>query len=101
MNRTCPAAMDSFLLPVALDSLHRLAVQPVRDFPDGLQVASQRFLKQLSSDGTQVARIVASADFHPQRVSKRLLSVHGANRPAHGIPPFQTIEVSGKSVTEL
>jgi len=29
-------------------------------------------------NGAQVARIIASADFHPQRVSKRLLSVHVA-----------------------
>jgi hypothetical protein len=40
-------------------------------------------LEQLSGDGAQVARIIASADFHPERISERLLSVQTANRPAH------------------
>src|SRR5258706_11411910 len=62
----------------ALDSLRGLTVQAISDLADSLQIAIQRFLEQLSSDGAQVARVVASADFHPQRVSKRLLPVHGA-----------------------
>jgi hypothetical protein len=42
---------------------------------------------QFSSDGAQVARIIATADFQSWRIIERLLSVHAANGLAHDIPP--------------
>jgi hypothetical protein len=52
---------------VAIDRLRWFAVQAIGHFSDSLQIATQRFLDQLSRDGAQVPGVIASADFHPQR----------------------------------
>jgi hypothetical protein len=53
-------------------------------------------------NGAQLARIVASADFHPQRVSKRLLSVHVAPSfaPVLNLDTTWTLLISGSSVVK-
>jgi hypothetical protein len=59
----------------ALYYLRSLTVQPVPHPFDGLQIATLCHLNQFSGDGTQVAQIIAVADFHPQPIRERLLLV--------------------------
>jgi hypothetical protein len=71
----------------ALNHLRALTVQPVRDLFDSLQIATFCHFDQLSSDGAQVAKVTASADFHPLRVGERLLVCSMSRLAAHIPPP--------------